>query len=82
MNAEHLPERVLVVARLHVTIQHVLQHVEEGSIEFLDLDFALGLQSQRRGRAVGSRTLVHSLFRGNDLRPLVDASQPFAKDCV
>lgn len=82
MDAKHLPKRVLVVTRLHVTIQHVLQHIEESRIEFLDLDFALGLQTQRRGRAVGPCALIHSLFRCNYLRPLVDASQPFAQDCM
>lgn len=72
VDAKHLPERVLVVAGLHVPVQHVLQHVQEGGVKLLHLDFALGLQSQGRRRAVGARALVGLLLRRDDLRPLVD----------
>lgn len=82
MDAEHLAKGILEVARLHVTVQHVLQHVQEGRVEILHLDFALGLQPQGRGRAVVPRALVHALLGGNDLGPLVDGAKPLAEDCM
>ena len=40
MDAEHLPEGVLVRLRVHVAVENVLDHVQEGRVILLGLNLA------------------------------------------
>lgn len=82
IDAKHLTHRVFERGGVHIPVQHILQHVQEGGIVVLDLDIRLGLQSQCRGGALAPIHPAALLLDGQTARPLVHDVQAVAEDGV
>ena len=47
MDAEHLPESVLVRLRVHVAVENVLDHVQEGGVILVGVDVACKIREEK-----------------------------------